>query len=179
MLWLWWIVMGESVSGKKKSRSEIKYYVDRTIPYKLDEDFTHTKVCAFSFQGVKYEVESWIDMTYKICCILYQKDKVLFEKIARGHKIKRGTSGRGQVLICFKDDQEGINIPEKLRRYISDDIILFNKTKTCDKTIPIQDLLSEYHMPKDSISIYLKWVKCNRRSEQGLKPIGTLLGTWE
>ena len=111
-------------------------------------------------------------MMYKLCCLLYQIDRVLFEKIALNHTIKRGENG--QALICFKDDQEALEIKKSQRKYITKNIFLFTNTETRHKFKAIRQLLAEYHISEISFSVFLR---IDERAKYGKKPIGKFLNT--
>ena len=148
-----------------------KYLVDPTIPYKLSEDldFMNTKPCAFKLQGTKYTVKDFKGILVKLCELLYCKNRRLFEKIAREHRIKCGENGK--VMICFKQDKAASELDkDKCTLIQSSDILIFTNTNNRTKVYAIRELLSLYHL--SAFSIYLKW---DKRITKGQRPIGKLL----
>ena len=148
-----------------------KYLVDKTIPYKLSEDFMNTKPCAFELQGTKYAVRNFNELLVKFCEVLYHKNQRLFDKIAGEHKIKCGENGK--VMICFKQDKVASELPRnKCTPILSSDIVIYTNTNTPTKIYAIRELLSMYHISENSFSIYLRW---DKRIARGQRPIGKLL----
>lgn len=163
------IPVEEIESDEEEIDDDEKYLVDPTIPYKLNEDFSNTKPCAFELQGKKYPVRNFNEVLVKLCEILYHKNSRLFEKLAREHRIKCGANGK--VMICFKQDKAVSELPEnKCIHILSSDILLFTNTNTPTKIYAVKELLSTYHLT--SFSIYLRW---DKRITKGQKPIGKLL----
>ena len=59
----------------------VKNYNDYETPHLLSESFTYKKICAFSFENNKYNVNDWKSALIKLCEILVQKDKTKFLSI--------------------------------------------------------------------------------------------------
>lgn len=144
-----------------------QYLVDQTIPYKLTEDFKNTSPCAFSFDGEKYLVDNWYEITIKVCEILYKKNVKLFSDIVGSCAIK----GRKNAYIAFVNDYpaKSIGVPRPL---LDTNIIVEQRLSANQHMIVVKRLLDKFRIPRTAISIYLE---SDRKPKHGQIPIGKFL----
>lgn len=144
-----------------------QYLVDQTIPYKLAEDFKNTSPCAFSFDGEKYLVDNWYEITIKVCEILYKKNAKLFSDIVGSCAIK----GRKNAYIAFANDYpaKSIGVPRPL---LDTNIIIEQRLSANQHMIVVKRLLDKFRIPRTAISIYLE---SDRKPKHGQIPIGKFL----
>ena len=144
-----------------------QYLVDQTIAYKLTEDFKNTSPCAFSFDGEKYLVDNWYEITIKICEILYKKNTRLFNDIVGSCGIK----GRKNAYIAFVNDYpaKSIGVPKPL---LDTNIIVEQRLSANQHMIVVKRLLDKFSIPRTAINIYLE---SDRKPKHGQIPIGKYL----
>ena len=141
-----------------------KYLVDKTIPYKLLDDFKNTSPYAFTFEGIQYLVDSWYEVTIKICEILYKKDEDLFNKIVGNCEIK----GRKNVYIAFENDYPARTIGVK-RQLLNTNIVIEQRLSANQHMIVVKRLLDKYKISRTAIEIFLE---SDRKPLHGQQPIG-------
>lgn len=144
-----------------------QYLVDQTIPYKLTEDFKNTSPCAFSFEGEKYLVDNWYEITIKMCEILYKKNTKLFSDIVGSCAIK----GRKNAYIAFVNDYpaKSIGVPKPL---LDTNIVVEQRLSANQHMIVVKRLLDKFRIPRTTINIYLE---SDRKPKHGQIPIGKFL----
>lgn len=155
----------EEIADEKTDYSQ--YLVDQTIPYKLTEDFKNTSPCAFSFDGEKYLVDNWYEITIKVCEILYKKNSRLFSDIVGSCAIK----GRKNAYIAFANDYpaRSIGVPKPL---LDTNIVVEQRLSANQHMIVVKRLLDKFRIPRTAISIYLE---SDRKPKHGQIPIGKFL----
>lgn len=155
----------EELADEKTDYSQ--YLVDQSIPYKLTEDFKNTSPCAFSFDGEKYLVDNWYEITIKVCEILYKKNTRLFNDIVGNCAIK----GRKNAYIAFADDYpaKSIGVPKPL---LNTNIVIEQRLSANQHMIVVKRLLHIFRIPRTAISIYLE---SDRKPKHGQIPIGKFL----
>ena len=141
-----------------------QYLVDNTIAYPVSKDLENTTPYSFSFFGKIYRVSSYLQMWIKLCELLYDRNKQIFEKIAVTHSL----AGRKKAYIVFKGDVIAKNITKPIQ-FLDTDIILESNTSTIQKSNLILKILSIYKIPNSAIKVYLE---SDRRPRHGQKPIG-------
>lgn len=146
-----------------------KYQVDKHISYPISEDFKHTSPYAFAFEGSKYLVDSWYEITIKVCEFLYAKDKSLFQNIALSQEVR----GRKNVYITYQnsDTSQGLRSKKKL---LDTDIVIEQKLSANQHMAVVKYLLDKYKLPESSIQIYLE---SDRKPLHGGQAIGTYINT--
>ena len=155
----------EELEDEKTDYSQ--YLVDQTIAYKLTEDFKNTSPCAFSFDGEKYLVDNWYEITIKVCEILYKKNTRLFNDIVGSCGIK----GRKNAYIAFVNDYpaKSIGVPKPL---LDTNIIVEQRLSANQHMIVVKRLLDKFRIPRTAINIYLE---SDRKPKHGQIPIGKYL----
>lgn len=141
-----------------------KYLVDKTVPYKLLDDFKNTSPYAFTFDGIQYLVDSWYEITIKVCEILYKRDKDLFSDIAGNCGIK----GRKNAYIAFKNEYPARTIAVK-KQLLNTDIVIEQRLSANQHMIVVKRLLDKFHIPRTAIEIFLE---SDRKPLHGQQPIG-------
>ncbi len=144
-----------------------QYLVDQSIPYKLAEDFKNTSPYAFSFDGEKYFVDNWYEITIKVCEILYKKNAKLFSDIVGSCAIK----GRKNAYIAFENEYPAgsIGVPKKL---LDTNIIIEQRLSANQHMIVVKRLLDKFRLSQNIINIYLE---SDRKPKHGQIPIGKFL----
>ena len=123
----------------------VKNYNDYETPHLLSESFTYKKICAFSFENNKYNVNDWKSALIKLCEILVQKDKTKFLSIMQSDLF----SGKKRKYFDF-------NCKEKYYRKISNTNIYVYTCHSANTICTImQNLLREYNIPVSSLYVYL------------------------
>lgn len=152
---------------EKCNDDDISYLVDQTIPYALSEKLRNTKPCAFSYKGTKFYVSSYNKMLLKLCEILYNTDKKLFESMASLNKI----SSNKKSYIVHKGDviAKYIITPIPL---LDTDIIIEATTNTPQKVDIMLRLLEIYKISPSVIKVYLRK---DENPKHGFEPIGKYL----
>lgn len=155
----------EELADEKTDYSQ--YLVDQSIAYKLTEDFKNTSPCAFSFDGEKYLVDNWYEITIKVCEILYKKNTRLFNDIVGSCAIK----GRKNAYIAFVNDYpaKSIGVPKPL---LDTNIVVEQRLSANQHMIVVKRLLDKFRIPRTAISIYLE---SDRKPKHGQIPIGKFL----
>ena len=124
----------------------------------------NTTPYSFSFFGETYRVSNYLQMWVKLCELLYERNKQIFEKIAVTHSL----AGRKKAYIVFKGDVIAKNIIKPIP-FLDTDIILETNTSTIQKSSIILKMLSIYKISDSAIKVYLE---SDRRPKHGQKPIG-------
>ena len=145
-----------------------KYLVDKTLPYKLLDDFKNTSPYAFTFDGIQYLVDSWYEITVKVCEILYNRDKNLFCEIAGNCGIR----GRKNAYIAFKNEYPARTIAVK-KQLLDTDIVIEQRLSANQHMIVVKRLLDKFRIPRTAIEIFLE---SDRKPLHGQQPIGKYLG---
>lgn len=161
------IIEEETNAEKEKATERInynKYLVDNTIPYKLLEDFKNTSPYAFTFDGSQYLVDSWYEITIKVCEILYGINKTLFCNIVGNCEIK----GRKNVYIAFIDDYPARTIAVK-KQLLDTNIVIEQRLSANQHMIVVKRLLDKFKIPRTAIKIFLE---SDRKPLRGQQPIG-------
>lgn len=155
----------EEIADEKTDYTQ--YLVNKTVAYKLTEDFKNTSPYAFSFDGEKYLVDNWYEITIKVCEILYKKNQKLFRDIVGSCAVK----GRKNPYIAFDDDYSAnsIGVPRIL---LDTNIIVEQRLNANQHMKVVKRLLDEFRIPRTAISIYLE---SDRKSKHGQIPIGKYL----
>lgn len=141
-----------------------QYLVDNTIAYPVSKNLENTTPYSFSFFGETYRVSNYLQMWVKLCELLYERNKQIFEKIAVTHSL----AGRKKAYIVFKGDVIAKNIIKPIS-FLDTDIILETNTSTIQKSSIILKMLSIYKISDSAIKVYLE---SDRRPKHGQKPIG-------
>ena len=141
-----------------------QYLVDNTIAYPVSKNLENTTPYSFSFFGETYRVSNYLQMWVKLCELLYERNKQIFEKIAVTHSL----AGRKKAYIVFKGDVIAKNIIKPIP-FLDTDIILETNTSTIQKSSIILKMLSIYKISDSAIKVYLE---SDRRPKHGQKPIG-------
>lgn len=78
-----------------------QYLVDNTIAYPVSKNLENTTPYSFSFMGETYRVSNYLQIWVKLCELLYERNKQIFEKIAVTHSLagrkKRTSSLKGML----------------------------------------------------------------------------------
>ena len=106
-----------------------QYLVDNTIAYPVSKNLENTTPYSFSFFGETYRVSNYLQMWVKLCELLYERNKQIFEKIAVTHSL----AGRKKAYIVFKGDVIAKNIIKPIP-FLDTDIILETNTSTIQKS---------------------------------------------
>lgn len=141
-----------------------QYLVDNTIAYPVSKNLENTTPYSFSFFGETYRVSNYLQMWVKLCELLYERNKQIFEKIAVTHSL----AGRKKAYVVFKGDVIAKNIIKPIQ-FLDTDIILETNTSTIQKSSIILKMLSIYKISDSAIKVYLE---SDRRPKHGQKPIG-------
>lgn len=141
-----------------------QYLVDNTIAYPVSKNLENTTPYSFSFFGETYRVSNYLQMWVKLCELLYERNKQIFEKIAVTHSL----AGRKKAYVVFKGDVIAKNIIKPIP-FLDTDIILETNTSTIQKSSIILKMLSIYKISDSAIKVYLE---SDRRPKHGQKPIG-------
>ena len=141
-----------------------QYLVDNTIAYPVSKNLENTTPYSFSFFGETYRVSNYLQMWVKLCELLYDRNKQIFEKIAVTHSL----AGRKKAYIVFKGDVIAKNIIKPIP-FLDTDIILETNTSTIQKSSIILKMLSIYKISDSAIKVYLE---SDRRPKHGQRPIG-------
>lgn len=141
-----------------------QYLVDNTIAYPVSKNLENTTPYSFSFFGETYRVSNYLQMWVKLCELLYDRNKQIFEKIAVTHSL----AGRKKAYIVFKGDVIAKNIIKPIP-FLDTDIILETNTSTIQKSSIILKMLSIYRISDSAIKVYLE---SDRRPKHGQRPIG-------
>lgn len=113
-----------------------RYNINSSKPHSLDEDFTHTKICAFMFRNKKYKVKSWQDAIVTLCNLLAKKSEKIFNTlISNPTFIKRKVSYFGydkvngrNALIKDTNIYVWTNLSaNEIAKFISDLLISFGE----------------------------------------------------
>ena len=84
------------------------YKVNSNIEHSLLENFVHKKICAFSFEGTKYSINTWKDTLILLCNLLAKEDinkfnGVVGESRFKGRKIQYFTNhsiqGKNEKIV--------------------------------------------------------------------------------
>lgn len=158
-------VVDEEMADEKTDYSQ--YLVDKTVPYNLTEDFKNTSPYAFSFDGEKYLVDNWYEITIKVCEILYKKNSRLFCDIVGSCAIK----GRKNAYIAFANDYpaKSIGVPKPL---LDTNIVVEQRLSANQHMLVVKRLLDKFRITRTAINIYLE---SDRKPKHGQIPIGKFL----
>lgn len=146
-----------------------QYLVDNTIAYPVSKNLENTTPYSFSFFGETYRVSNYLQMWVKLCELLYERNKQIFEKIAVTHSL----AGRKKAYIVFKGDVIAKNIIKPIP-FLDTDIILETNTSTIQKSSIILKMLSIYKISDSAIKVYLE---SDRRPKHGQRPIGKYINS--
>lgn len=141
-----------------------QYLVDNTIAYPVSKNLENTTPYSFSFMGETYRVSNYLQIWVKLCELLYERNKQIFEKIAVTHSL----AGRKKAYIVFKGDVIAQNIIKPIP-FLDTDIILESNTSTIQKCNIILKMLSIYKISDSAVKVYLE---SDRRPKHGQRPIG-------
>lgn len=123
-----------------------KYNVDENIPHHLTEDFTHKKICAFSFENIKYSVKSWKDALIILCNLFAKQYPDKFEAIAYDSNF----TGRKNTYFVNR------NIPGKTERIRNTNIYVWvNLNANAIAGLMIQ-LLQYFSKDVEQFYVYLR-----------------------
>lgn len=146
-----------------------KYMVDNTIPYPLSKDLENTTPYSFSFMGKTYRANTYLQIWLKLCELLYNRDKQIFENIAANHII----AGKKKAYIVYKGDEIAKN-NKKPVNFLNTNIVLETNTSTVQKVSIMQKMLSVYKISESAVKIYLE---NDRRPRHNQQPIGKYLNS--
>ena len=146
-----------------------QYLVDNTIAYPVSKNLENTTPYSFSFMGETYRVSNYLQIWVKLCELLYERNKQIFEKIAVTHSL----AGRKKAYIVFKGDVIAQNIIKPIP-FLDTDIILESNTSTIQKCNIILKMLSIYKISDSAVKVYLE---SDRRPKHGQRPIGKYINT--
>lgn len=128
-----------------------EYRVDENIEHSIYSDFLNTRPAGFLFEGKRYDVRTWYNMTIKVCEILYQKDSELFRDVVKSYSIK----GRKKAYIAFENDSIATTIINA-KRILNTDIIIEQVLNANQHRDIIAKLLEKYKLSKATFKVYLR-----------------------
>lgn len=158
-----------NITHQKGEINYAKYQVDKSISYPISEDFKHTSPYAFTFEGRKYLVDSWYEVTIKVCEFLYAKDKSLFQNIALSQEVR----GRKNVYIAYQNNDKSRGLRSK-KKLLDTDIVIEQKLSANQHMAVVKHLLGKYKLSENIIQIYLE---SDRKPLHGGHAIGTYINT--
>lgn len=122
-----------------------------------DNDFTGEKIQSYLFNGEEYRVKSWKEFYESIATLLYDSDQLTFENIIKNHS-------ENSNRTCFSNTKEMLKRPIE----ISENVYLEGKLSTEGLLNMIRMLLSEYEIPEDDVSFYLKEISLKEDTDKQL-----------
>lgn len=87
-----------------------KYKVDNTIAHTLYEEYGNKRPATFEFDGKKVEANTWIDVFFAMCEMLYKKDKQTF------YEVLEDSNMQGRKMRYFSLSIDKIRKPLKLTK---------------------------------------------------------------
>lgn len=135
----------EKESEKTKPDYEL-FSVDNTVEYDLDTQLTFKRPYAFSFKGKKYRTDTWSEMLRRICELLYEQDKTLFESMCKE------PLRTGEQKAKFSKNINDLRRPTQ----ISDSKVYVEMNLSAEniKNL-IMRLLDKYHISRSEIKLFI------------------------
>ena len=125
------------------------YYVDKTKPHYLDENYTHKRPYSFILEGKGVKVNTWVQMLIETCEILIKKDKNLFRNFIDSDDFK----GRSRAYFSYSSNN--MNKPQILK-LDGKDLYIETNLSANDIINIIQKMIERYKINIKAYEIYLK-----------------------
>ena len=142
--------MADEELEKKNYPNYSEYYVDKSVPHTLYEDFTHTKACGFEFRAVKYEAKNMRDILVQLCELLAIEDQDKMKSFINDKTMQGRTAPYFSNKLIVEGD---INKNEK----ISDlDVYVWINLSCNQIRNVIKRVLKKYDYKFEDFKIYLR-----------------------
>ncbi len=126
-----------------------EYEVDNNIEHNLYEDFTHKRPYAFTVFNNKISVKTWKEVLTITCEKLYEKDKILFEKMITKDYIQ------GKRRKYFSRNEEELRKESRIKMQNSNIWIETNLSGNGIRNLIIK-LLKEYNIKINDLKIFFR-----------------------
>ena len=136
----------EKISERTPLPDYESYTVDASIPYSLNESFTHKKVCAFSIRDAKYDVTDWQDLLVTTCNLLGTKNLELLKSLLDDPDM------RGRKVNYFTT----YHLERKTAKLEHENLYVWINQSANSIVRMVKKLLKKFDIPENAYKVYLR-----------------------